>query len=213
MGLIRRIMDRAEYLAQLSELEEEYRKLRTDPQGIPEHKLENVRSLLAISRGDMYEACQRLDMIAKKKVKSRFFAVEEVDLEEGDFRRVYSNKPDELPVTDMRPIPREFFVETVVRQRALIVINHMGKHVDEIIENFPDYVQVSPLGCDSCVYLPVCESDKHELLGILAFFDKKDYFDKKTVNKIIKMREDACSYLGSVCMARNMGVADVKGMA
>lgn len=207
--LIRSSMDRSYYLQQQTEHEAMYRKFQKNPRAFSKSEMEKMKRMLAITRGDMGEACLMLEEVAKKKIRSRYFAVEEVDLENGLYRRVHSSKPEDLPVTDMRPIPDGYWAESVILNRALISSNTMY----ESPEQFPEYDLISSLGCQSCVYFPVSESEEHELLGILTFFDVESFFSDRIIKRIVKMREDACTYLGSVRLARNIGVADVKGRA
>lgn len=207
--LIRSSMDRAKYLQQRTEYEASHRMLQKNPKGVSKSTLGKLKRMLAIVRGDMEEASLMLEETAKKKVKSRYFAVEEVDLENGLYRRIRSNRPKDLPVTEMRPIPDGVWARGVILNRGLLVSNAMR----ESPGHFPDYDLVSSLGCQSCAYLPVCDSDKHELLGILTFFDVEGFFSDKIVRKIIKMRGEAVTCLGSARIAHNLGVADVKGCA
>lgn len=202
-------MDSAQYMSRIVNIEAEYQKYKKLPLGIHQSELEETRSKIACIQGDMNEACRMIEETASKRIRSRYFAIEEVDLENGLFRRIHSSKPDELPVTDMRPIPDGGWARDVLLNRTLISDNDMRSSP----EYYPDQDLISSLGCQSCVYYPICQSDMHVLLGILTFFDIEGFFSRRVVNRIKKMNEEALLSLGSVRIARDLGISDVKGFA
>lgn len=207
--LLRDTMERARYESQMAEMEEGYRALQRNPMGMSKSELEKMRQWIAVLRGDMDEACRMLERTANKRIKSRYFAVEEVDLENGLYRRIHSSKPDELPVTGMRPIPDGGWAATVLLHRTLASSNDMRECPDFC----PDHDMVCSLGCQSCVYLPVCKSEEFELYGVLSFFDEEGYFHRKVINRILKMRDEAVTCLGTISVVRNSGLVDVSGRA
>lgn len=158
-----------------------------------------VEGMGAIAEGKFEEAYRALEMMVREDMDPHVFAIADVDEKRGVYRRVYSSRPDEFPVTGDRPIPSGLWAESILKKRKLMVSNNLTAMAKEI----PDSAEGLAMGCQSFSYMPIAgdETDS-ELLGVIILMAKKDFFHDKNVRALADKNTHFWIYMNALSMAR-----------
>lgn len=92
-----------------------------------------------------------LEALTKETVGVKLFTVMLCDTVTGVASRVYSNMPDEYPVSRTKPYNPTHWSEITLNQRKTFVANT----IEEIADVFDDHEQIKRLGCESVINIPI----------------------------------------------------------
>jgi hypothetical protein len=140
------------------------------------------------------EVWKALDAFSATLDGHRLFTVMTVDIKAGLARRVYSDHPNEYPVTGTKPIHRDAWFEIVHGERRSFVANTIA----DIAKVFPDFELIRSLGCGSVINLPVVLRD--ELVATINLLHVEHHFDAERVRLI----ETQLSLPAKLCCALSL---------
>lgn len=168
--------------------------------GFERHMVEGMK---ATADGDFDEAHRRLEMMVREGLDPYVFAILDVDEERGVYRRIYSSRPDELPVTDDMPLPEGPWEEYIVKRRKLMYNSRLT-----VMPWAPDIAEGLDIGCQYVSYMPVAgDEEDEELLGVLVLLAKDDCSDSENVQFLVKMRTHIWMYMNALSLARKFGIS------
>jgi len=146
---------------------------------------------LSSKRNHPDDAFNALYQLVKNFIEIKLFTLTTFDIPKAEARRVYSNMPQEYPVSVTKPIERSTWTEIVLDRHESFVANN----INDIAKVFSDYKLIDSLGCQSVCNLPIVLDGK--LLGTVNFLDEENYFTSKKVKELeqIKLPALACFLL------------------
>ena len=103
--------------------------------------------------------------LAQSHVGARLFTLMAFDAGTGQAQRLYSNMPDAYPVSGLKPLPENDWVETVIANRQVFAANT----IEEIARVFPDHELIGELGCGAVLNIPVWDCEG--ILGTINCLD------------------------------------------
>ena len=121
----------------------------------------------------------------------RLFTLTTFDTVNNTAKRVYSNMPQEYPVSGTKPIEQSTWTDTVIDNHKNFVANNL----DEISRVFNDFELIKSLGCKSVVNVPIVVGES--LLGTVNCLHRENYYTSDRVEKFdnIKLPAIACFLL------------------
>lgn len=174
-------------------------RLRDQPDHLSRLDSEQFRSTVDVDNSTLEDAYQEIYALARRGVNPRYFAIYEVEMERGVYRRVFSSNPEALPLLDERSLPGGEWTERVLEKLDTIWTNDITACTADMM---PDREIALSLDCLSCLYLPVHDLEDN-LLGVLLFLSDKDYLTTERVVEANAMYLSAFTYLGTVKMVRD----------
>ncbi len=143
----------------------------------------HIEGLVALVEGEFDKAYLSLEMMVREILDPYAFAVLDIDEERGVYRRVYSSHPDELPVTDDRPLPAEGHWAETIKRRQVMYTNSLS----QVAAYIPDSAECLAMGCLCCGYMLIHgEGEDREIFGMLALFAKTDFFNDENMKALAK---------------------------
>ncbi len=143
------------------------------------------------------DAHQGLCVLTDKIIGVRLFTLMTFDRARGEAKRIFSNMPDDYPVSGTKDVDSSDWTGLVLDQRKTFVANSIG----DIAKVFPDYELIDSLGCQSCINIPVEVGG--EVLGTLNCLHEKDHYSAGRV-----AASEALKLPGAVCLL--MEIIDLK---
>ena len=125
--------------------------------------------------GQPAAACAALEKIAASAVGAKLFTLMTVEPSSGTGRRIYSNMPDDYPVSGRKPLPPGKWTEEVIANRRIFVANDIAA----IAEVFPDHETIRSLGCESIINVPVVVAGR--VIGTINCLDSAGSYTKEKV--------------------------------
>ena len=102
-------------------------------------------------------------------------------------QRVFSNMPNEYPVSGSKPIERSNWTEIVLDNHRSFIANN----IDDIAKVFSDFKLIQSLGCESVCNLPIIVDGK--LLGTVNCLDEENYFTSEKIKELENIKLPAIS--------------------
>ena len=120
--------------------------------------------------------------LAQSHVGARLFTLMAFDAGTGQAQRLYSNMPDAYPVSGLKPLPENDWVETVITNRQVFAANS----IEQIARVFPDHELIGQLGCGAVLNIPVWDCE--EILGTINCLDRAGSYDRSRVRDAEDLR-------------------------
>lgn len=139
------------------------------------------------------EAHRGLCVLTDEIIGVRLFTLMTFDPARGEAKRIFSNMPDDYPVSGTKNVDSTDWTELVLQQRQTFVANT----IEDIAKVFPDHELIDSLGCQSCINIPVEVAG--EVLGTLNCLHEKDHY---TAGRVAA--SEALKLPGAVCLLMEM---------
>lgn len=166
-----------------------------------------VDCMMSLKEGNIEAGYEAIYRLALEYVKPLYFTIDEVDVKENSYRRVFSSHPDEMLLTDDRPLPMGPWTQAVVH-------NKQALFTDKVIESgasIPDTLLILALGCDSAFYCPVVNpffpADDDDVPGVLSYFGRSDTFNKSMADQVPKFMLQSHIILTMLPVVRELEIA------
>lgn len=143
------------------------------------------------------DAHQSLCALTDKIIGVRLFTLMTFDRARGEAKRIFSNMPDDYPVSGTKDVDSNDWTDKVLDQQQTFVANS----IEDIARVFPDYELIDSLGCQSCINIPIVVGG--EVLGTLNCLHGKDHY---TAGRVAA--SEALKLPGAVCLL--MEIKDLK---
>jgi len=130
---------------------------------------------LSNSEGRSIDAFNALHQFLEKNIGVRLFTLTTFDIVSGKAQRIYSNMPNDYPVSGVKNIDEGLWTETVITKGNVFVANT----IKEISKVFDDHKLIKSLGCESVVNIPVFLGEK--LLGTLNCLHEEGYYTNQRI--------------------------------
>ncbi len=143
------------------------------------------------------DAHQGLCVLTEKIIGVRLFTLMTFDRHRGEAKRIFSNMPEDYPVSGTKEVDSNEWTELVLDRRRTFVANS----IEDIARVFPDYELINSLGCQSCINIPVEVGG--EVLGTLNCLHEKDHYTHRKI-----AASEALKLPGAVCLL--MEIIDLK---
>ena len=104
------------------------------------------------------------------------------DPDTGEAQRIYSNMPQDYPVSGSKPMNRTHWSEVVLEKHETYVANDIAT----IAGVFFDHEQIAALGCEAVVNLPIVLNGT--VLGTINCLDRAGYFTPERVADLDVLR-------------------------
>ena len=142
------------------------------------------------------DAHRALCELTERTIGVRLFTLMTFDRQKGLAKRVYSNMPDDYPVSGTKEVDSNLWTDHVLDGRKTFVANT----IDEIASVFPDFELIRSLGCESCINVPVevCGA----VLGTLNCLHGKGYYNDDRVRAA-----ETLKLPGAVCLLLEQSVS------
>jgi len=119
---------------------------------------------------------------ADQIVGIKLFTLTAFDIPKAKAQRVFSNMPNEYPVSGIKPIEKSAWTETVIEKHQTFIANN----IKEIAKVFSDYKLIESLGCESVCNLPIVLDGK--VLGTVNCLDEENYFTSEKIKELEKIK-------------------------
>ncbi len=160
-----------------------------------------VAGMEALVRQDFDEAFRRLEMMVREILDPYVFAFIDFDEVRGVYRRTYSSRPDEFPVTDYKPLPDSIWTEHLKGHNTLA-----DNNLTALVDHIPDAPEGLAMGCQCFCYMPVVGLTEGDgIVGVLALLAKKDYFHMENVSVLAEQRTGFWIFLNALRLVRTYG--------
>lgn len=103
----------------------------------------------------------------------RLFTVLAYQEPTGLVTRLYSNRPDEYPVSGTKPMGPTAWGQQVLKQG----LPYIGRNANDIRWAFPDHELIASMGLQSTCNLPIRANGK--VLGTLNLLHTEDFYDQR----------------------------------
>lgn len=182
------------------EVVQKYVTQGNNSENLTKYQLIELGGLKAMVEGDFEESYRALERMVRHDMDPYVFAFLDVDEERGVYRRVYSSRPDELPVTDDMPLPdKGIWMDSVVVRRQVMYSNSLTRAASVI----PDSAECLAMGCLCYGYVPIApDGANSKILGVLAIFGKTNFFSDKNMKTLASRRLHFLTYLDALRLAR-----------
>ena len=104
------------------------------------------------------------------------------DPDTGVAQRIYSNMPDDYPVSGSKPMNRTHWSEVVLEQHQTFIANDIAS----IAAVFEDHAQIAALGCASVINIPIVILGR--VMGTINCLDVEGYFTPARVSSMASLR-------------------------
>ena len=135
------------------------------------------------------DAHRGLCELTEGRIGVRLFTIMTFDRARGQARRIYSNMPDDYPVSGTKDVDSSLWTEHVLDARQTFVANT----IEGIAEVFADHELILSLGCESVINVPVVVGG--EVLGTINCLHEKGFYDDGRV-----AASEALKLPGAVCL-------------
>ena len=115
-----------------------------------------------------------------KTIGVKLLTLTTFDIPNAVAQRVFSNMPNEYPVSGIKPIERSNWTEIVLDNHRSFIANN----IDDIAKVFSDFKLIQSLGCESVCNLPIIVDGK--LLGTVNCLDEENYFTSEKIKELGK---------------------------
>lgn len=124
----------------------------------------------------------------------KLFTMTTFDIPNATAERIFSNMPNEYPISGIKPIIKSDWTEIVLDKGEDFVANN----INDIAKVFSDYEIIDNLGCQSVINLPVIVDGN--LLGTMNCLHEENYFTTRKINELanFKLPALACFLLNSL---------------
>ncbi len=130
---------------------------------------------LSNSDGRSIDAINALHQLVENNIGVRLFTLTTFDISSGKAQRIYSNMPNDYPVSGVKDIAEGPWTEAVITKGNVFVANT----IKEISKVFDDYKLIKNLGCESVVNIPIFLGEK--LLGTLNCLHEEGYYTNQRI--------------------------------
>ena len=130
---------------------------------------------LARAEGQPETTFRALDALAAGTVGHRLFTLLRVDTAAGVVRRVYSNRPDEYPLSGTKPILGNAWTAGVLERGETAVMNDAA----EVAAVFGDHELIASLGCAACINVPAVVGGR--TIGLVNCLHEAGHYDPARV--------------------------------
>jgi hypothetical protein len=124
----------------------------------------------------------KLYEFVNKSIGVKLFTLTTFDIPKAEAQRVYSNMPNEYPVSGTKPIEKSAWTEIVLDRHESFIANN----INDIAKVFSDYKLIYSLGCQSVCNLPIVQDGN--LLGTVNCLDEENYFTTRRVKKLEQIK-------------------------
>lgn len=160
-----------------------------------------VAGMNALVREDFDEAFRRLELMVREILDPYVFAFIDFDEVRGVYRRTYSSRPDEFPVTDFMPLPDSIWTEHLKGHNTMA-----DNNLTALVDHIPDGPEGLAMGCQCFCYMPVVGLTEGDgIVGVLALLAKKDYFHMENVTVLAEPRHYYWIFLNALRLVRTYG--------
>ena len=111
---------------------------------------------LSNSDGRSIDALNALHQLVENNIGVRLFTLTTFDIASGKAQRIYSNMPNDYPISGVKDIEESPWTEEVITKGNVFVANT----IKEISKVFDDYKLIKNLGCESVVNIPIFLGEK-----------------------------------------------------
>ena len=134
------------------------------------------------SADDMFE---QLDGLVQARAGAIIFTCSTFDPATLRASRVYTNRPNQYPLSGLKDIAPGRWTEKVLDRGETFVANT----IEEIAEVFPDHELIASLGCGSVVNVPVKLAGV--ILGTINLLDKPGHYAAQRVDRVLELKPAA----------------------
>ena len=130
-----------------------------------------------------------LEALTKALVGVKLFTIMTSDTTDKLSERIYSNMPEEYPVSGTKPYNETHWSEITLNQKKTFVANT----IEDIAQVFDDHEQIKSLGCESVINVPITVGG--EVVGTINCLHERDFYTPERVQAA-----EALKLPGAVCM-------------
>ena len=137
--------------------------------------LHEFAARLAGDGGGPHAAFKALEALSSRILPVRLFTLTAYDDTARGAVRVYSNMPEEYPVTGRKPVVDGHWATEVIERKRIFVANDY----ESIAAVFPDHEKIRSLGCEAVINIPAVVHGR--VLGTVNCLHAKGAYSERQV--------------------------------